>query len=475
MTDAPSRRLGRFDRTVLLAIFSLILAILVVIWRGDRIGIQALAFMPAPGSSGVSVRTQIQVRFDQPLADGAALRLSPATPGQVRMEGETLVFVPDGALAPDTTYTVTLAAGVRSRHGRILHDPITWRFQTGRTAIVYSALDEQGREQLMRRAVRLGDGPPVLDAPRQVTQAPYGIWDFTVDPNTGQIVFAQSHEDGASDLWRLMPGAETPELLRACPQATCNSTAFAPDSRLLAFSQRNASGFAAPVVSPPRLWLLDLRDGAATQLFADSQQLGFEPRWSPDGQWLSYLSPDLGGVGVYNLETGESRFYPTTTGDPAIWHPVQNRLVLSEMIARDDVYEVHLFMLDPAIDPSADPTGQARRLLSRHDVPVEDNAPAWSPDGEWIAFRRKELAGPGMTLGKQLWRMRADGSQAEALTTDPDHDYGPPVWSPDGRYLLYHRFPLKGPQVTISVWIMDTATGEAWEVARPGQRPQWAP
>jgi Tol biopolymer transport system component len=80
-----------------------------------------------------------------------------------------------------------------------------------------------------------------------------------------------------------------------------------------------------------------------------------------------------------------------------------------------------------------------------------------------------------MSPGKQLWRMRSDGRQAEALTALPDHDYGPPLWSPDGRYLLYHRFPLRGPDITISVWIMDTTTGEEWEVARPGQRPQWSP
>jgi Tol biopolymer transport system component len=75
----------------------------------------------------------------------------------------------------------------------------------------------------------------------------------------------------------------------------------------------------------------------------------------------------------------------------------------------------------------------------------------------------------------EVRRMRADGSDPQPLTSDLEADHGPPTWSPDGRYLLYHRFPLRGPDVTIAVWIMDVATQQTWEVARPGQRPQWIP
>ena len=210
-----------------------------------------------------------------------------------------------------------------------------------------------------------------------------------------------------------------------------------------------------------------MANGAAAQVFADDQQLGFEPRWSADGVWLSYVSPDLGGVGVYNVRDGTTRFYPTTTGEAAVWHPVRTEVVLSEMVPDSAVYAVHLFAVDPVND--------TRRDLSVHEFEVDDSSPAWSPDGAWLAFRRKELTGPHQSMGKQLWVMAADGSAARPLTLDMEVDHGLPVWSPDGRYLLYHRYPLRGPAVTISVWVMEVATGEAWEAARPGQRPQWVP
>jgi Tol biopolymer transport system component len=469
-TPAPApATAGHFDKVVAAAIVVLAILIGAVLLRGDRVGVQVVAFSPAAGALSVSPRTPIRLRVDRPLDPAVApqVQVEPAVAGTVQVEGESLVFTPASSLAPDTVYTVTVAPGLRTLQGRELLAPYTWNFRTGRPSIVFSRVDEQGREQLMLAPLRLDDGPPALDAPRQLTQAPFGIWDFAVDPIGGQIVFSQSHEDGTSDLWTLLQGAVNPSPLRDCPRASCSSMAFGPDSRVLAFAVRNASDFSSPVVSPPRLWMLDVQTMDEGMVFGDDQQLAFEPRCATGRQWISFLDPTHGGVGVYNVESGARAFYPTTTGEGAPWRPGTTEMVISELLTTTTEYEVHLVLFDPVAG--------TRRELSAHPYPVEDNTPVWSPDGEWLIVRRKELAGPGATLGKQLWRMRADGSQAEPLTADPAVDYGPVTWSADGRYLVYHRIPLKGPDVTISVWVMEVATGQEWEVARPGQRPLWVP
>ena len=472
--------LGRFDRVAWLVMAAILVVLAVVIWRGDQVGLNVVTLVPAPETVGNSPRTQLRIRFDQLLdaatVDPGALVLTPNVAGEVRAEGNTLVFVPTVALNPDTTYAVTLAPGLQSVQGRLLHDAVSWQFVTGHTSIVYSQIDANSKEQLMLAPITLpvpgqAVGEVALATPRQLTDSSFGVWDFGVDGNTGQVVYSLLTEEGTSDLWTLLPGAQEPMLLQACPEAACSSVAFSPNSQLLAFARRNASAFGAPVVSPPRLYLLDLAAKNSAPVFADSQQLAFDPRWSPDGKWISYLSPDLGGVGVYNLDNGTTRFYPTTTGETAVWHPQRNELLLSEMLtttSNSEVnFEVHLVLIDPLTE--------TRQELSRSETPVEDNSPAYSPDGEWIAFRRKELDGPRASLGKQLWLMRDDGSEARPLTQEPEFDHGQPAWSPDGRFLLYHQFPLRGPDVTISVWVMDVASGQSWEVARPGQRPQWVP
>ncbi len=65
--------------------------------------------------------------------------------------------------------------------------------------------------------------------------------------------------------------------------------------------------------------------------------------------------------------------------------------------------------------------------LTRGDA---DGAPAWSPDGERLAFLRGG-DGPG-----QLWCLPADGGEAEQLTHLP-LGAGAPQWSPDGSRIAF--------------------------------------
>lgn len=62
--------------------------------------------------------------------------------------------------------------------------------------------------------------------------------------------------------------------------------------------------------------------------------------------------------------------------------------------------------------------------------------PAWSPDGRWIAYLRRDH---GVT---QAWRVRADGSGAEPLTRSAV-DIEALAWSRDGRRLIVASRPAK--------------------------------
>lgn len=468
MSITPSdRRLSRFDRTVLGVAAAAVILILLLIWRGDRVGLAVVAMTPADGSTGVSARSRIAVEFDQPLtSEPVTVRLDPPVAGQTTVDGATVIFVPE-VLAPETLYRVRMEPGVRGANGRTLTNALEWGFATSRAQALFTRVID-GKEQLFTAPLPQPSQPDGSAAPvTQVTDAAAGLWDFAVSPADGRIVFSALTDAGASDLWMLAPGASAPEQLLACPNAFCSSPSWSQDGALLLFSQRNATEFGAAAVNPPRLAILHVASGETAPVFSDSQKLGFEARWASDGQWITYLSPDFVGIGVYNLESGDERFYPTQTGEAAVWRPGHTQFVMNEQRIDGGRVSIHLFLVDPIAD--------ARVNLSGETAPVEDGAPVWSHDGEWLAFRRNITDGTGATLSKQLWVMRADGSDARPLTNDGAADHGPPTWSPDGRYLLYHRFPLKGPEIVISVWMIDVATGEQWQVASPGQRPQWLP
>src|SRR5690606_19567806 len=141
-------RLPRFhstiDQVVWLSVAVIVLLLALVLWRGDQIQVQVVSIYPPQDATGVSTRSQIEIQFDQPIAltdHGAELTLSPAVTGTLRSNGNSLIFTPVTGLTPNTFYTVTLAAGLRSQRGHRLAEPIRWQFQTGQLAILFSAPD----------------------------------------------------------------------------------------------------------------------------------------------------------------------------------------------------------------------------------------------------------------------------------------------------------------------------------------------
>ncbi len=78
------------------------------------------------------------------------------------------------------------------------------------------------------------------------------------------------------------------------------------------------------------------------------------------------------------------------------------------------------------------PGGTPRRLTGAGFEPFE-YAPAWSPDGQWLAFTSWTDS-----IGGHLYRIRASGGTAEALTRQPA-EYINPAWSQDGAELVVAR------------------------------------
>ena len=72
--------------------------------------------------------------------------------------------------------------------------------------------------------------------------------------------------------------------------------------------------------------------------------------------------------------------------------------------------------------------GAVRRLTWSEDA--SESAPAYSPDGETIAF----VSSRGERDHAQLWLMPVSGGEARELTALP-FDLADPVWSPDGRFV----------------------------------------
>lgn len=109
----------------------------------------------------------------------------------------------------------------------------------------------------------------------------------------------------------------------------------------------------------------------------------------------------------------------------------------------------------------------ARNLTADLPADLFRSEPAWSPDGEWIAFTSSRgTAGPGRG---SIWIMRADGTAKRQLTLHPGNGFDlSPSWSPDGQRIAFQRGGIS---------IVAVATGEVTNLGLPGQptHPSWSP
>jgi Tol biopolymer transport system component len=113
---------------------------------------------------------------------------------------------------------------------------------------------------------------------------------------------------------------------------------------------------------------------------------------------------------------------------------------------------------------NADGTGEHLLLKS----PALDYNPAWSADGQWIAFTSERNG------SADLYRAKPDGSALERLTDSPAYD-DQAAFSPDGTQIVFVTTRAGG---TADLWILDVASKKAHALTSgPGGdfRPSWSP
>ncbi len=461
-STSPTRaRPVRFHTAVGLTLLGLAAVLGVLVWRGDRVGLQVIGAEPAPGAANVSTKANVVVTFSQEVAPDAGpapiLSLTPAVSGTLRRAGSSLTLSPAAPLRPGAAYTVTLSGGLRSKQGRPLLQPVEWHFHTGEVGVIY-AEDREG-ELMQLVADSLEGGHQV-----QLTNEPHGVWDYTVSPDGATVVYAASRADEGNDLWKVNRGGTARRLLLGCPDADCTGAAWSPDGKRLVYERRQL-GRKGSLSSAPRLWWLDPGTGQTVPVFADEQQLGSGARWSHDGRWLSYISPSTDALQVYDVGAGTSRVLTGPVQEPGAWSPVADAVLAVQIRFVGESYTGHIVKVDAVTSAFIDLT---------NDSALNDSLPCWSPDGGSIVFRR---SGPRSTgpEGFQLWQMRSDGSGLRQLTNDPEVQHAWASWSPDGHDLLYQRYDLTASDARPAIWWMDVQTDARNRIAPAAGWPSWLP
>lgn len=281
---------------------------------------------------------------------------------------------------------------------------------------------------------------------------------YTLAQDGSQVLYATQNENFDNGFWLVNLATRERTQVLDCSQALCSRPVFAPNGTEVIYEYLKRAGKNTNVVATP--WWLNLQTGEHKPLFQTLNLPGSNPRWSPDGAWLSYTATD--GVRLYNLQTGESRLVsnPHTAG--AEWSPDSTTLLLRDVTVLENqqtITQVLVYQI------AADKT-----ITLGPDTDHETLFATWSPDGGWIAMLRRDLT---VEQGDQIWVMRADGSNVHPLTQTPNLVHGRLAWSRDGQYLLYDVQAADSAATAPRVQIIDVVSGRITDLALNGYQAQW--
>lgn len=141
------------------------------------------------------------------------------------------------------------------------------------------------------------------------------------------------------------------------------------------------------------------------------------PRWSPDGRHIAFVYLSADGPEIYTISSDGLTENFVVDGYEPVWSPDGQRIVFSIVGVGDDNSEIGVVDID----------GENVVNLTNH--PAYDRNPVWSPDGSNIAFasRREE--------GDYIFLIDAITFQITQLTLEPIERIHSLTWSPDGKLL----------------------------------------
>ena len=216
------------------------------------------------------------------------------------------------------------------------------------------------------------------------------------------------------------------------PELTATPT---PEPAVQRIAYRGADG---------SLWIMNA-DGSGQERLTDIPAIG-EPRWSPDGTRIGFISGSTGDYGIYVMNADGSNLTLLAEDIPACgphWSADGTRIA----IPCDGIYVIN-----------ADGSGLTRLDIAASYVD-------WSPDGRWLAFFAVigELGHSAEVSG-----MLADLQTTEVEPIDPDEQPSnesvsiSPIFSPTDASLLAYGSRL-----------FDLNTGQ--ERSLPGRAVSWSP
>jgi dipeptidyl aminopeptidase/acylaminoacyl peptidase len=229
-----------------------------------------------------------------------------------------------------------------------------------------------------------------------------------------------------------------------------------PDGQQVAFvvADQYKDGTKSP---KSQIWMVN-SDGSDCRAFTGGPRTDHSPRWSPDGEWLAFLSDRSNEDGkdeLYLLSRrgGEARrLFEAKSGvgggtraAPFAWSPDGNQIAFlmsdpeteEEKKAKEAKNDPILFERDHKFDRVwvADAATGETRCVTTENVQVWEFG--WSPDGKQFALIVSDEPYEWSWYHARLAVVSADGGGVKVVHDPAPRQVALPIWSPDGSQIAF--------------------------------------
>ena len=219
-----------------------------------------------------------------------------------------------------------------------------------------------------------------------------------------------------AEIYVMNPDGTNPINLTQSPERADFSSSWSPDGKQIAFTSDEGFKRDGRGGSHRNIWVMNV-DGGNPRNLTNHGAKDRMPDWSPDGNQIAFESNRDGGWEV-NFWKAPSDIYamtldganlinltnhPAADGNPA-WSPDGNQIAFQSNRDGDDNWEIYVMNAD----------GKNPINLTNH--PAEDTQPDWSPDGLRIVFSSNRDG------DWEIYVMNADGTNPINLTNHPKWD-----------------------------------------------------
>jgi TolB protein len=204
-----------------------------------------------------------------------------------------------------------------------------------------------------------------------------------------------------------------------------------------------------------RLAIMD-QDGANVQYLTDGASMALTPRFSPNGDLVTYMNFADGNPQVYLLQLSSGKQQRLANVGAMTFAPRFSPDGGTVAFSVEQAGATNIYVTGVS-------GGTPQQLTSGAAI---DTGPSYSPDGSRIAFESDRGGSP------QIYIMSSGGGNAQRISFGQG-SYSTPVWSPKGDLIAFTR--QSGGQFNIGIMAPDGSGERMLYTSFHAEGPTWAP